>query len=58
MPSYDNAVGMNLHYLRSRALIARARGDEDRYRELAHRYLATATSLGYHGHIAAAEAMT
>ena len=57
MPS-DDMVGMNLHYLRSRALIARARGDENRYRELAHAYLATATSLGYHGHIAAAEAMT
>ena len=49
---------MNLHYLRSRALIAKARGDDDGYRNLADRYRAMATSLGYHGHIAAAEAMT
>lgn len=42
---------------RARALIARATGDEDGYRRLAQNYLAMATSLGYHGHIAAAEAM-
>ena len=51
-------VGFTLHHLRMRALIARAQGDESGYRDFADRYLATATSLGYHGHIAAAEAMT
>ncbi len=53
----DDMVGVDLHYMRSRALIARARGD-DGYRDLADRYRTMATSLGYHGHIAAAEAMT
>jgi adenylate cyclase len=57
MPT-DDIVGFDLHYVRSRAFIARARGDENRYREVADRYLATATSLGFHGHIAAAKAMT
>jgi adenylate cyclase len=53
-----DAVGWTLHHLRTRALLAQAKGDEDGYRELAHAYLSKATSLGYHGHIAAAEAMT
>ena len=57
MPS-DDMPGMNLHYMRSRALIARANGDQDRYREYVDRYRTMATSLGFHGHIAAAEAMT
>ncbi len=51
-------VAFELHVVRLRALIAQATGDHDRYRELADRYRAMATSLGYHGHIAAAEAMT
>ncbi len=44
--------------LRLRALVARARGEEIRYRELAQRYRDLATSLGFEGHMAMAEAMT
>jgi predicted unusual protein kinase regulating ubiquinone biosynthesis (AarF/ABC1/UbiB family)/class 3 adenylate cyclase len=44
--------------LRLRALVARARGEEIRYRELAQRYRVLATSLGFEGHMAMAEAMT
>jgi hypothetical protein len=43
--------------LRLRALLARARGDEVAYRDLASRYRAMAESLGFEGHIAWAEAM-
>jgi hypothetical protein len=43
--------------LRSRALLARARGDEIAYRDYRVRYCAMATSLGFEGHIAWAEAM-
>jgi len=35
--------------LRLRALLARARGDDATYRELTHRYRATAQSLGFEG---------
>ncbi len=42
---------------RLRALLARAHGDEAAYRGLADRYRAIATSLGFEGHIAMAEAM-
>ena len=58
IPCSPEVIMMQLHKVRLRALIARATGDQDRYRELADRYRAMATSLGYHGHIAAAEAMT
>jgi adenylate cyclase len=44
--------------LRIRALIARARGDDDGYREYVRRYAAMARSCGFQGHIAAAAAMT
>jgi hypothetical protein len=43
--------------LRMRALVARARGDEARYREHRDRYCDMAKSLGFEGHIAWAEAM-
>ena len=43
--------------LRLRALLARARGDDVAYRDLADRYRATAISHGFEGHIARAEAM-
>ena len=43
--------------LRLRALLARARGDDVAYRDLAIRYRAMAKSLGFEGHIAWAEAM-
>jgi adenylate cyclase len=51
-------VALELHLVRSRALLARAMGDDCRYREFRDRYREMATSLGYHGHIAAAEALT
>jgi len=45
--------------LRLRALLARARGDDDAaYRDLVGRYREKATSLGFEGHIAWADAMT
>ena len=40
-----------------RTLLARARGDDVGYRDLASRYRAMAKSLGFEGHIAWAEAM-
>jgi adenylate cyclase len=43
---------------RLRALLARAHGDEAAYREYRDRYRDMATSLGFEGHIAWAEAMT
>ena len=54
----EEVVAFKLHYMRLRALLARAQADEDNYRQLADRYRAMATSLGYVGHIAAAEAMS
>ena len=42
---------------RLRALLARARGDEAVYRDYRDRYRAMATSLGFEGHMAWAEAM-
>lgn len=54
----EDFPGMNVQHLRSRAMIAKARGDHNEYREIADRYRAIATSFGYPGHIAAAEAMT
>jgi adenylate cyclase len=44
--------------LRLRALLARARGEEVAYRDFVNRYRAMATSLGFEGHMAMAEAMT
>jgi adenylate cyclase len=43
--------------LRLRALLARARGDEDAYRDYRDRYRAMATELGFEGHMKWAEAM-
>jgi adenylate cyclase len=43
--------------LRLRALLARARGDEDSYRDFAERYKATAASFGFEGHMALAEVL-
>jgi hypothetical protein len=40
-----------------RALLARANGDNEAYRELKERYRNMATSLGFEGHMAWAEAM-
>jgi class 3 adenylate cyclase len=44
--------------LRMRAMMARERGEESAYREWRDRYRAIATSLGFEGHMAMAEAMT
>jgi class 3 adenylate cyclase len=43
--------------LQLRALLARAKSDEVTYRELADRYFAMATSLGFEGHMKWADAM-
>ena len=40
------------------ALLAQAHGDDAAYRDYQDRYRAMATSLGYEGHMAWAEAMT
>jgi class 3 adenylate cyclase len=54
----DGLVIRDVWLLRLRALLARARGDDDTYRELADRYFAMAKSLGLEGHIAWAEEMS
>ena len=51
------AATLDITLLRLRALLARARGDEADYRDLANRYRAMAESLGFEGHIAWAAAM-
>jgi adenylate cyclase len=43
--------------LRLRALLARARGDEASYRDLAQRYSGMATSFGFEGHMTLAEVL-
>ena len=43
--------------LRLRALLARAQGDEDSYREYRDHYRNMARSLGFEGHMKWAEAM-
>jgi adenylate cyclase len=45
------------HLSREGQLLARARGDEDAYRDYRDRYRAMATSLGYEGQMKWAEAM-
>jgi class 3 adenylate cyclase len=56
-PADEGLVIRDILLLRLRALLARARGDEDAYRDYRDRYRAMATSLGFEGHIAWAEAM-
>ncbi|MGB7871731.1 MAG: cyclase, partial [Mycobacterium sp.] len=53
----DGSAMREITLLRLRALLARARGDDVGYRDLASRYRAMAESLGFEGHIAWAEAM-
>ena len=48
---------LEITLLRLRALLARARGDDAGYRDLASRYRAMAESLGFEGHMAWAAAM-
>jgi hypothetical protein len=57
LPATEGWVVRDVWLLRLRALVARARGDEAAYRDLAERYRACAKSLGFEGHIAMAEAM-
>ena len=56
-PADDGLVIREIWLLRLRALLARARGDDTGYRDYRDRYRAMATSLGFEGHIAWAEAM-
>lgn len=49
--------GREVFILRARALLARARGDDAAYRDLVEKYRESATSLGFEGHMAMAEAM-
>jgi class 3 adenylate cyclase len=48
---------LEITLLRLRALLTRARGDDDAYPDLLSRYRAMAESLGFEGHIAWADAM-
>jgi class 3 adenylate cyclase len=57
LPPDEGLVLRDITLLRPRALLARARGNDVAYRELADRYRAIAKSLGFEGHIAMAEAM-
>jgi hypothetical protein len=56
-PADDGLVIRDIWLLRLRALLARAHGDYTAYRDYRDRYRALATSLGFEGHMAMAEAM-
>jgi hypothetical protein len=56
-PAGDELVVRDIWLLQSRALLARACGDDDAHRELVARYQTMAESLGFEGHIDSAEAM-
>jgi len=56
-PADDGLVIRDVWLLRLRALLARAHGDDTRYLDYWDRYRDMATTLGYEGHIAWAEAM-
>ena len=56
-PADEGLVIRDIWLLRLRALLARAHGDDAAYRDLRDRYRDMATSLGFEGHIAWAEAM-
>jgi hypothetical protein len=56
-PADERLVIREVWLLRSRALLARANGDETTYRDYRDQYRSMATSLGFEGHIAWAEAM-
>jgi hypothetical protein len=56
-PTDESLVLRDIWLLRSLALLARAQGDEAGYRDYRDRYRTMATSLGYEGHVAWAEAM-
>jgi hypothetical protein len=56
-PADEGLVIREIWLLRSQTLLARARGDMVAYADLRDRYRDMATSLGFEGHIAWAEAM-
>jgi adenylate cyclase len=58
VPFEDGLVMREIWLVRLWALLARARGDEVRYRDCRDRYREMANSLGFEGHMAWAEAMT
>ena len=57
VPTDSGFVLHDIWLLRLRALLARASGDDVSYRDYRDRYCALATSLGFEGHMAWAEAM-
>ena len=57
VPTEPGFVLHEIHLMRMRALLARARGDENAYLDYRDRYRDMARSLGFEGHIAWAEAM-
>jgi class 3 adenylate cyclase len=57
VPADQDLAVRDILLLRLRALLARARGDETGCRDYRDRYRAMATSLGFEGHVAWAEAM-
>jgi class 3 adenylate cyclase len=56
-PTDDGSAIRDIWLLRSRALLARAGGDDAAYRDYRDRYRDMAKTLGFEGHIAWAEAM-
>ena len=56
-PAEQGLALREIWLLRSRALLARARGDQAAYRDFRDRYRDMAKTLGFEGHIAWAEAM-
>lgn len=54
----EGPVLRDVWLLRLRALLAQARGEEAAFRDLAQRYRSLATSLGFEGHMAKADALT
>ena len=56
-PADEGLVIRDIWLLRVRALLARAHGDTEAYPHLRDRYRDMATTLGFEGHIAWAEAM-
>jgi len=57
VPTDPGFVMHELPLLRMRALLARAHGDEDGYRDYRDLYRKMATDLGFEGHMKWAEAM-
>ena len=57
-PADDGLAIREIWLLRMRALLARAHGDDDSYRDYRDRYRTMATELGFEGHMQWAEAMT